>query len=94
MALAALLLILFPVISVTDDFWAVHNPAETDRGVCRDHSSACEHTVAPDMGFGPNPGAAPVTELVLGRLPAGESGPPTLLNPPPSAFFIRPPPMA
>ena len=29
-ALATLLLILFPVISITDDLWAAHNPAETD----------------------------------------------------------------
>jgi hypothetical protein len=36
-ALALLILILFPVISVTDDLLAAQNPAETDSCVRRDH---------------------------------------------------------
>ena len=36
-ALAVLLLILFPVISVTDDLQAIQNPAETDSCLRRDH---------------------------------------------------------
>jgi hypothetical protein len=35
--LALLILILFPVISVTDDLLAAQNPAETDSCVRRDH---------------------------------------------------------
>jgi hypothetical protein len=37
-ALAVLLLILFPVISVTDDLLTVQNPAEADSSLRRDHT--------------------------------------------------------
>ncbi len=30
LALAVLLCILFPAVSISDDLWALHNPAETD----------------------------------------------------------------
>jgi len=36
-ALALLVLILFPVVSVTDDLQAAHNPAEADCCLRRDH---------------------------------------------------------
>jgi hypothetical protein len=39
-ALAMLLVILFPVISVSDDLWSMHNPAETDTCQRRDHRVA------------------------------------------------------
>lgn len=41
-ALAMLVVLLFPVISVSDDLWAVQNPAETDSWVRRnlDHATA------------------------------------------------------
>ena len=42
-ALALLLLILFPVISVTDDLQALQNPAETDACLRRDHTPASSH---------------------------------------------------
>jgi len=42
-ALAVLLLILFPVVSVTDDLQAVQNPAETDRCERRSHLDAPTH---------------------------------------------------
>src|ERR1700677_1553897 len=43
-ALAVLLLILFPVISVSDDLQAVQNPAEADCLVRRDHGPTL-HTI-------------------------------------------------
>jgi nitrate reductase NapE component len=46
-ALAVLLLILFPVISVTDDLQAVQNPAETDSSQRRDHIAASSHSIFP-----------------------------------------------
>jgi hypothetical protein len=46
-ALAVLLLILFPVISVTDDLQAIQNPAETDSGLRRDHVIASPHSIFP-----------------------------------------------
>jgi hypothetical protein len=45
-ALAMLLVILFPAISITDDLWAAHNPAEADVLVRRFHVPAHHHGVA------------------------------------------------
>jgi len=41
--LAMLALILFPVISVSDDLWSLQNPAETDSCHRRDHGDGCSH---------------------------------------------------
>ncbi len=46
-ALVMLLVILFPVISVTDDIWSVQNPAETDTCQRRDHLASCPHSIFP-----------------------------------------------
>ncbi len=46
-ALAVLILILFPVISVTDDLLATQNPAETDSCVRRAYVSSHAHSNAP-----------------------------------------------
>jgi hypothetical protein len=47
LALAMLLLILFPVISVTDDLLAAQNPAEIECCMRRDHSAAQPHSIFP-----------------------------------------------
>jgi hypothetical protein len=47
MALATLIVILFPVISVSDDLWSLQNPAETDTSLRRDHIAAAAHAVFP-----------------------------------------------
>jgi hypothetical protein len=41
--LAMLVVILFPVISVSDDLWSLQNPAETDTCQRRDHMDRCFH---------------------------------------------------
>jgi hypothetical protein len=41
--LAMLVVILFPVISVSDDLWSLQNPAETDTCQRRDHVNGCFH---------------------------------------------------
>ena len=46
-ALAVLLLILFPVISVTDDLQATQNPAETDSSLRKDHIAVSPHSILP-----------------------------------------------
>ena len=46
-ALAMLLLILFPAISVSDDLWSIQNPAETDTSQRRDHIAPCPHCLLP-----------------------------------------------
>jgi hypothetical protein len=43
-ALALLIVILFPVISVSDDLWAAQNPAETDTSQRRDYRGCCSHS--------------------------------------------------
>jgi hypothetical protein len=48
-ALAVLLVILFPVISVSDDLQALHNPAEVDSCVRRDHVLATAHSILPPI---------------------------------------------
>ncbi|MGC1462900.1 MAG: hypothetical protein WA802_11910, partial [Terracidiphilus sp.] len=46
-ALVMLIVVLFPVISVSDDLWSIQNPAETDTCQRRDHSAACPHASFP-----------------------------------------------
>lgn len=46
-ALVMLVVILFPVISVSDDLWAVQNPAEADTSMRRDQLASCPHSILP-----------------------------------------------
>ena len=46
-ALGLLLVILFPVISVSDDLWSLQNPAEADTCVRRNEISPCAHAILP-----------------------------------------------
>lgn len=46
-ALALLLVVLFPVISVSDDLQSLNNPAEIDSAVRRTHAVASPHTILP-----------------------------------------------
>lgn len=71
-ALAVLLLILFPVISVTDDLQAMQNPAETGSCQRRDHGYASPHSASSPVSALPLPAFA---ELFLGlqRAPASRS---------------------
>lgn len=58
-ALAMLLVILFPVISVSDDLWSIQNPAETDSCQRRNHNqiASCPHSPVPLL-------AAPLATLL------------------------------
>jgi len=46
-ALAMLAVILFPVISVTDDLWSMQYPAETDTSLRRDFLASNPHSIFP-----------------------------------------------
>jgi len=46
-ALAVLILILLPAISMTDDLVAAHNPAEIECCARRDHDFASHHSITP-----------------------------------------------
>ena len=91
-ALALLLLVLFPVISVTDDFVAAHNPAEADSCMRRNELTAQPHTIVPEV-----PVLLPMREpsislAFLGYAPSHDLRVLPSLSLPRSPFFNRPPP--
>lgn len=93
-ALAMLLLILFPVISVSDDFWAAQNPAEADTCMRRNGLTAHAHNIVPEA---PMPALAQsfgITFAVTGFRPPIEPLSLRKADAPRSTFFIRPPPAA
>jgi hypothetical protein len=64
-ALSVLILILFPVISVSDDLMALQNPAEADCCLRRNHVVSNAHSIFPAVADLPQPIAA---ELPFGFL--------------------------
>jgi hypothetical protein len=93
-ALAVLLLILFPVISVTDDLQAVQNPAETDCCQRRSHACSAPHCIFSAPSSLPLPAFAGLSFAAL-RV-AVPTGRPALLPDDPALHPIqsRPPPAA
>lgn len=53
--LVMLIVILFPVISVSDDLWSIQNPAETDTCQRRDHLASSSHCLFPVISALPLP---------------------------------------
>src|SRR5580692_10952141 len=75
-ALAVLVLTLFPVISVTDDLQAALNPAETDCCVRRDHACASLHSTFLEFATQPLPTFAQLSHsIVRVAAPGGHPGP-------------------
>ena len=94
LTLMVLLLILFPVISVSDDLLALQNPAEADCCSKRDHVVANAHSALPATADLPQP---PVSELSLRlqrRSAATERIPLAKAQPGLAAVDNRPPPAA
>jgi hypothetical protein len=93
-ALAMLIAILFPVISVTDDLLTIQNPTEVDTSARRNHAASCPHTIFPVVAALPTPGfAAPL--FGFRRFVAPSSFPvPTVDNPALAPIRNRPPPAA
>ena len=93
-SLVMLFVILFPVISVSDDLWSIQNPAETDTCQRRDHVASSPHSTFPAIAAPPEPFFAELTfgyrrlsapnSLPLGRFddPARD---PIQTRPPPTA---------
>jgi hypothetical protein len=54
-ALLMLIVMLFPVISVSDDLWSIQNPAETDTCQRRDYLASCPHSIFPELATLPEP---------------------------------------
>jgi hypothetical protein len=57
-ALVMLIVILFPVISVSDDLWSIQNPAETDTCQRRNHLGNSPHSALHAMSAIPSTGFA------------------------------------
>ena len=93
-ALALLLLLLFPVISVTDDLQAAQSPAEADCCLRRDHGCTDHHFIAPPFAaLAPSAFAWPPFASL--RLPSRGFPPtPALDRPELDPIQNRPPPAA
>jgi hypothetical protein len=93
-ALAVLILILFPVISVTDDLQAMQNPAETDSCLRKGHVVSNAHSIFPAVAALPLPVFA---ELSFGQLQLAAPGvlpAPVVSHPALAPVQNRPPPVA
>jgi hypothetical protein len=93
-ALALLILILFPMISMTDDLLAVQNPAETDVCLRVDHLHLSADSFFPATVSMPDPfnverHSSFMRDVAPGTLPAAVMNPPALApienRPPPNA---------
>ena len=93
-ALAVLLLILFPVISVTDDLQAIQNPAETDCCQRRDHVGSAPHSILTPVASLPMPAVADLPYGVLGLAIPGRGVVPIFDHPAKALIQNRPPPIA
>jgi hypothetical protein len=90
-ALAVLLLILFPVISVTDDLQAAQNPAEADCLVRRDHGPISHCILTPDAAL-PPPAIAGHSLGVLRLVVSNDPQDPVFDHPALAPIQNRPPP--
>lgn len=93
-ALLMLIVILLPVISVTDDLLALRNPAELDCCARRHHAAFCPHSILPAVAAPPPQALA---ELSIGFSHFAAPGcPPLPLVKIPALASIqnRPPPSA
>jgi hypothetical protein len=93
-ALAVLLVVLFPVISVTDDIQAFQNPAEADSLQRRDHACSAPHSI---LSHGPALPLPALDDLPFGFLSmaaAGSFPAPVFDHPALAPIQNRPPPVA
>lgn len=94
LALSVLSLILFPVVSITDDLLAAQNPAEADCCLRKDHVVTSAHSVLPAVGALPEACfAGPTFVLFRAATPCGLPGQP-VQHPGLEAVQNRPPPLA
>jgi hypothetical protein len=93
-ALALLALVLFPVISVSDDLQALQNPAEADCCVRRDLVVATAHSILPAVVALFQPIATQMPTGVLRHAAAGDIPRTPEDHPALAAIENRPPPAA
>jgi hypothetical protein len=93
LALVVLLLILFPVISVTDDLQAAQNPAEADCLVRRDHGTTPLSLLTP-VATPPPPAVTGLSFGVLRQAIPGSPKERVFDHPALATIRNRPPPVA
>lgn len=93
-ALAMLIVILFPVISVTDDLQIAQNPAELDCCARRNHAVSCSHSIHPMAASISQPVYAEPSFGFLGFVGPLGFPVPTVDNPALAPIQNRPPPAA
>jgi hypothetical protein len=91
-ALAVLVLILFPVISVTDDLQALQNPAEADCCLRRVHVVPNTNSVFPPVAALPVPVFAELTFNIVRLANPGRLSAPIVDHPGLASIDNRPPP--
>ena len=93
-ALAVVILILLPAISMTDDLLAAQNPAETDTCVRRHNDCFCPHFIEPMSTALPQPVFAGLPQGFEQIMAPGRLSSPVVENPNLSSIDNRPPPTA
>jgi hypothetical protein len=93
-ALAVLVAILFPVISVTDDLQATLNPAESDCSLRRGHATSSPHSICPPVAALPLPPTADLSFGMLRMTNLGSLHAPAFDHPALAPIENRPPPVA
>lgn len=93
-ALAVLLLILFPVISVTDDLQAALNPAEADSFLRRDHACSTPQSVFTSIAGLPLPAFTGDSIGARQAAAPGHLAAPQIVHPALASVQNRPPPSA
>lgn len=94
-ALAVVILILLPAISMTDDLVAAQNPAEIDCCVRRNHDHCVSpHSILPATTTSPMPSYAGISLAFVGIVAPGNLPSPLAENPCLASIQNRPPPAA
>ena|ERR1700686_4674216 len=93
-ALAILIAILFPVISVTDDLLTIQNPAELECCARRNHAVSCPHSIFRAVAALPPPAFATPSFGFLRFVALSSSPVSTVDNPALAPIQNRPPPAA
>jgi hypothetical protein len=93
-AVAMLILILFPIISVSDDLQTAQNLAEEDVYLRRVLTAACPHSAFPAVATLPQSVKIEIAFVYLHFHGFGHFEEPTLDNPALSSIQNRPPPAA
>jgi hypothetical protein len=93
-ALVMLIVILFPVISVSDDLWSIQNPAESDTCLRRGHLASSPHSIFPATAAPPQPTFAMLRSGYQRLSTPQDPDLPRLENPALVPIQNRPPPMA